>query len=137
MVPSSKTSLTLDNTNNQSNDNENLALVIILLVGCVLAILLAVNRLTWILNFIRRKRTNSVNTRANYTIETVYMEVNAGSEQQESESNTTGATAPTRLCTSLHGVETRPELPTRNTINQDQTPLHADANKDDETYINL
>lgn len=105
-------------------------------MGCVLAILLAVNRITWISKFVRRKFGN-VNARDNFILETVYMEINAGSEQQEFQANTIGANAIKRSCTSLGGVETRPELPARNTINEEQNPCHAHKNEDDETYINV
>lgn len=69
-----------------------------------------------------------------YRLETVYMEINAESEQQESQTNTTGATVLTRSCTSLDGVETRPELPARN--NQDQNPRTTHTN-DEETQNNV
>lgn len=131
MVPS----LTVDNKNNQRKDNKtddgNLALVIILLVGCVLAILLIVNGLTWISKFVRRKCGNLVNARDDYILETVYMEINAGFEQQESEPNTIEATVITRSCTSLDGAETGQELP------EDQNPCHAHTNEDDEIYFNV
>lgn len=60
------------------------------------------------------------------------MEINAESEQQESQTNTIGATFLTRSCTSLDGVETRPELPARN--NQDQISRTTHTNEDDETH---
>lgn len=134
-------SFTVNKTNNEINDNKktgngNLTIVF-LLVGCVLAILLAVNGITWVSKFILRKCGNLVNARENYMIQTVYMEINAGSEQQESQANTTGANVITRSCTSLDGVEPRPELSARNTINEDQNPCHAHTNKDDESYINV
>lgn len=134
MLPVNKTNE--ETNNNKETSNGNLT-IIILLVGCILAIVLAVNRITWISKFVQRKFGNSVNARDNFILETVYMEINAGSEQQESQANTIGANVITRSCTSLGRVETRPELPARNTINEDQNPCHAHTDEDDETYINV
>lgn len=129
---SSKT-LPVNKTNEETNNNKETSTgnltIVFLLVGCILAILLAVNRITWISKFVQRKFRNSVNVRDNFILETVYMEINAGSEQQ--------ANVITRSCTSLGGVETRPELPARNTINEEQNPCHAHTKEDDETYINV
>lgn len=120
-----------ENNNNKETRNGNLIIIVILLVGCVLAILLVVNGITWISKFVQRKFGNLENARDNYTLETVYLEINAGSEQQDSQANLTGP------CTSQCRVETRPELPARNTINEDQIPCHAHTNEDDEIYINV
>lgn len=134
MIPVNKTNE--ENNNDKETGNGNLTIVS-LLVGCILAILLAVNSITWISKFVQRKFGNSVNARDNFILETVYMEINAGSEQQDPQANTIGANGITRSCTSLGGVETRPELPARNTINEEQNPCHAHTNEDDETYINV
>lgn len=125
-----------ENNNNKETSNENFTIVI-LLVGCIVAILLVVNGITWISKFVQKKFGNLENARDNYTLETVYLEINAGSEQQDSPANLTGATVIARPCTSQCGVETRPELPARNTINKDQNPCQAHTNEDDETYINV
>lgn len=69
-----------------------------------------------------------------YRLETVYMEINAESEQQESQTNTIGATVLTISCTSLDGVETRPELPTRNNPDQNSRTTHTN---DEETHNNV
>lgn len=136
-------SLPVDKTNEENNNNDketrnvNLTIIVILLVGCVLAILLVVNGITWISKFVKRKFGNLENARDNYTLETVYFEINAGSEQQDSQANLLGATVITRLCTSQCGVETRQELSARNTIIKDQNPCHAHTNEDDEAYINV
>lgn len=133
-------SLPVDKTNEENNDNKETSngnlTIVILLVGCILAIVLAVNRITWISKFVQRKFGNSVNAKDNYTLETVYLEINAGSEQQDSQANL-GATVITGPCTSQCGVEARSELPARNTIIEDQNPCHAHTNEDAETYINV
>lgn len=138
MITWSTISSTGEKTNNDSNykkkagfDSSTLAII---LVGCVLLCLFVLIGVPWISKFIRRNCANLVNAEDNYTyrLETVYMEINAESEQQESQTNTIGATFLTRSCTSLDGVETRPELPARN--NQDQISRTTHTSEDDETH---
>lgn len=76
-----------------------------------------------------------MNTEDNDRIETVYMEINAGSKRQAPKSSTIGATFISRCSTSLDGAETGQELPARN--NLDQKTNTTDANKDNETCIRV
>lgn len=78
-----------------------------------------------------------MNTEDNDRIETVYMEINAGSKRQAPKPSTIGATLSfiSRCSTSLDGAETGQELPARN--NLDQKTNTTDANKDNETCIRV
>lgn len=116
------------NKKKPGNDNSTLASIVVV---CVLIMLIVVTGVSLISKSIRRNCTNIANTEDNDRIETVYMEINAVSEQQESEPNTIGAPVITRSCTSLDGVETRPELPARN--NLDQKTNTTNVYKDNET----
>ncbi|XP_052719898.1 uncharacterized protein LOC128191721 [Crassostrea angulata] len=126
-----------DKTNKNNKDKKksgfDSSTLAIILVGFVLLCLFVLTGVPWISKFIRRNCTYVVNAEDNdiYRLETVYMEINAESDQQESQTNTIGATVLTNSCTSLDGEETRPELPARN--NQDQKTNTTHTNKDDET----
>lgn len=137
MITWSTISTTGDKTDKHNKDKKksgfDSSTLAIILVGFVLLCLFVLTGVPWISKFIRRNCTDLVNAEDNdtNTIETVYMEINAESDQQESQTNTIGATVLTRSCTSLDREETRPELPARN--NQDQKTNTTHTNKDDET----
>lgn len=106
----------------------------IILVSCDFTMLVVVTGVPS-LKSIWKNCTNIVNTEDNDRIETVYMEINAGSKRQAPKPSTIGATFISRCSTSLDGAETGQELPARN--NLDQKTNTTDANKDNETCIRV